>query len=213
MSNAEYSPEGRIPPAKPEGNKHAWTPERRAKQEATLRAKAAASSPAEPAPVPNRRAEEVATSRRRRQDFGGLPNMKLAVHEGAKDPNYEYRIINDKPGRIHQKTVMDDWDIVKTTEMNGHVDYAKQAGEGTPMAFMAGSMEGGAPMKAYLCRKPKQFYEEDKGKEQAVIDAKEESIKRGIVKGPEGQGLPQEVSYVPGGKDGMSGSNTIRRGR
>ncbi len=208
MTN-EYSPEGRIPVE----TKKSWTPERRAKQEATLLAKKAGPVPAEPAPAPNRRAEEVSSERRRRQDFGGLPGLKLSVDERAKDPEFTYRIINDKPGRIHQKTVQDDWDIVATTQMNGFNDVAKQAGEGTPMAYMVGSTENGAPQKAYLCRKRKEFYEEDKAKEQAVVDAREESIRRGAVTGPDGQGLSSAASYIPGGKDGRSGSNTIGRGR
>ena len=53
------------------------------------------------------------------------------------------------------------------------------------------------PQKTFLMRKPREFYEEDKGKEQARIKAHEQAIQRGEVRNAEGQSEPG--MYVPAG--------------
>ena len=176
------------------------TPERRKPSEATPLAP-------EPAPVPTR-AAAVAGERRRRNDTSQTAGMKLAVSEDAKDPNYEYRWLNDEPGRIYAKTVDDDWDLVTADQMNGHADTARNAGEGTPVARVierGASGVGGQPRKAYLARKRKEHYQEDDRKKQARIDTREEGLRRGQTGSSEGLNGP--TSYVP------TGGITIGHGR
>ena len=148
------------------------------------------------------RAAEVKAQRRRRVDNGPLSGMKLQVNESLKDPNFEYRIINDKGARILSKTKADDWDIVGSDLQ----PVEKQAGEGTQAVYMVGTDEGGQPLRGYLCRKPKEFYEEDKGKQQALVDAKEASIQRSPAQ-EGGQGLDPKFAYLP------HGPNIITRGK
>lgn len=146
------------------------------------------------------RAEQVSAQRRRRQDTGPLQGLKLHVPDGLKEEGYEYRWFNDKDGggRLHNKTVLDDWDIVKTKDIDGQ-------GEGTPVTRNVGKMENGQTLKAYLCRKPKEWFDGDRAKAQARITEQENSLKRGVVNDP--KGLSGESAYVPAG--GIS----IDRGR
>lgn len=143
----------------------------------------------------NTRAAEVKAQRRRRQDTGPSAGLKLHVPENLKDPNFEYRWINDDGRRVHAKTVMDDWDIVESKEIQGD-------GQGAPVGRLAGKMEGGAPLRALLCRKPKEFYQADKGKEQRAIAEREAAMKQGAV--PAAGGLSGPNTYIPDRHDGYS---------
>lgn len=144
------------------------------------------------------RAATVKTERRRRRDDGPNAGLKLYVPEEAKDPNFEYRWFNDEPGRVLAKTKQDDWDLVKPDELKGLADAERVIERGASGA-------GGQPRKAFLARKPKEYYQADKAKEQALIDAREESLKRGVAPSPEG--LQGPTTYVP------AGVNTISHGR
>jgi hypothetical protein len=52
-------------------------------------------------------------------------------------------------------------------------------------------------------RKPRQFYEEDKKKDAARIDATEEAMRRGPPSSNEG--ISGSEAYVPGGKNVVGG--------
>lgn len=145
----------------------------------------------------NKRADEVKAQRRRRQDTGELAGLKLHVPASMKDPNYEYRWINDDGRRIHAKTVNDDWDVVKSEEIEGD-------GPGAPVERRVGKMEGGAPLKSILCRKPKEYYQADKMKEQRAVAEREAAIKQGAV--PAAEGLRGPTTYIPDRHDGYSSS-------
>jgi hypothetical protein len=61
------------------------------------------------------RTAEVAVERRRRTASGPTAGLKLHVPQDMKDDaNFEYRWVNDRPGRVRQMTVDDDWDVVST---------------------------------------------------------------------------------------------------
>jgi hypothetical protein len=116
-----------------------------------------------------------------------------------KDPNFEYRWLNDTPGRLESKTKLDDWDVVTTP-----ADPTKDDGEGTAVRRPVGTTPEGKPLYAYLCKKPKHYYEADKTEEQKMIAAEEENLRRGEVKGADA--LTGPMAYVPGGR------NTIKQG-
>lgn len=139
------------------------------------------------------RQEEVKVQRRRRETFGADRNLKLHVPEEAKDPNFHYRFIHNRPGRVQQLTQMDDYDIVSKDDVSSR-------SIGTTVERTADKMDGGSVI---LVRKPKQFYEEDKAKEAKAIDATEDAMRRGPAPGAEG--LSGSDSYVPGGKNVVSG--------
>lgn len=156
---------------------------------------------------PSARVVEEQKSRRRRQDTGPLAGLKMHIPEHLKSPGFEYRFVNDDGRRIHAKTVMDDWDVVRLPPVEGKT-------EGEPYRVLVGKSEGGHPLYAYLCRKPEEYYRADKAKEQRAIKEQEAAIKRSptAIAG----GLSGSTAYVPDRVDGFSsgnpGENVIRSG-
>lgn len=149
------------------------------------------------------RIEEERTRRRRREDLSLGRNRSLAI-EGDLDPRYEYRWINDSPGRVHNLTVRDDWDLV-TAEMLGYRSE-KDKGAGLGVERIANKSDG---MRTILVRKPRDYYIEDKAKEQALIDESDAAMKRGESKSPEALRPGVDTAYVPAGgiriEDGRRG--------
>ena len=118
-------------------------------------------------------------------------SLKLHVPEEKKDPNYTYRWINDTPGRIEQKTVNDDWDIV-TTDRNGEpFESSRPVGPGPD----------GKPIYAKLCRKRKEYYDLDEEEKLKAIKAQEDSMRVGPPPSPSGLGAEPKTTYVPGGRN------------
>lgn len=146
------------------------------------------------------RAAEVQVERRRRQGQGAERNMKLFVPEEAKDQEFVYRWANNKPGRVKQLTQMDDYDIVSSDD--GAIDTGTS--EGTVVKRTVDRREG---EEAVLLRKPRHFYEADKAEEQRLLDARDEELRAGKVQGAEA--LSGSEAYVPGGRRGQDGRNTI----
>lgn len=100
---------------------------------------------------------------------------------------FAYRWINDKPGRIITKTKQDDWDMVpQAGEKEDSTDL------GSMVSVIVGTLPDGSPMRAYLCRKPKTFYDEDKAAEQADLDEQLVQLRRGKSRSGEAQ-----ADYVP----------------
>lgn len=140
------------------------------------------------------RAEQTQQRRRRRESLGADRNLKLHVPEEAKDPNFEYRWANDRPGRVQQLHA-EDWDKVDAIP----ADVASNS-LGTTVERTADRFNG---EKAVLLRKPKKFHEEDRALKMKPVDATEQALRRGPAASSEG--LSGSESYVPGGK------NTIGR--
>ncbi len=136
------------------------------------------------------RQETEQRARRRRESLGTDRNLKLHVPEDKKDPNFEYRWVNDRPGRVQQLTQADDYDVVPGVTSEGSTETRvadKSSGE-----------------RAVLLRKPKEFYESDKRSEQKVLDARDESMRRAPP--PSAEGLSgSDNAYVPGGRNIVGG--------
>jgi hypothetical protein len=140
---------------------------------------------------------ETKQRRRRREGLGADRNLKLHVPEGLKDKNFVYRWVNDQPGRVRQLTVEDDWDVVQGMDP----DPTKTTAEGT---VVKRTVDKGSGHEAVLLRKPREFYEDDKAQEQKLLDARDETMRKGALNTPDGLTGPE--SYVPGGR------NQIARG-
>jgi len=155
-----------------------------------------------PASAPSGRIEEERQRRRRREDTG-LGRMRNLAISGTTDPRYTYRWINDDPGRVHNLTKLDDWDMVTEGDL-GERD-AKDKGLGSSTVERIVDKVTGK--RAVLVRKLKDHYVADKAKEQAQIDDLDATIKRGGSKTPEGLSGPN--AYVPQGgiviQDGRKG--------
>lgn len=145
-----------------------------------------------------RREEEVKSERRRRTGTGAERKLKLFVPDEHKDPNFVYRWVNNRPGRVKQLTQMDDYDVVSSEAIDAGTS------EGTVVKRTVDSGEG---EEAVLLRKPRHFYEADKAEEQSRIDARDEELRKGQVQSAEG--LSGSEAYVPGGRPGREGRNIV----
>ena len=140
------------------------------------------------------RAEETQQRRRRRETMGADRNLKLHVPDEAKDPNFVYRWIKSAVGRVQQLTKMDDYDLVTESDL-------PSKSVGTLVERASNKSDGESVV---LVRKPRKFYEEDKAKEAARIDATEETMRRAPPASSEGLTGSDGV-YVPGGKNTVGG--------
>jgi hypothetical protein len=140
----------------------------------------------EPAPA-TARGERIATERRRRDPATiGARRSKLAVSAPLDHDNYVYRWVNDEGTRLHDMTVLDDWDRV--TDRDGTVK-TDGAGMGAEVAMPVGMGGAGASVKAVLLRKPRHLHEHDEAAKQRAIDEKERGIKQGATPGADRDGF------------------------
>lgn len=140
------------------------------------------------------RTDEIKAARRRRTDNLGA-RQHLAV-TAKLDPAFEYRWINDSGARIYQKTKQDDWDIVT---QDGGVVKEDASDLGGAVSYVVGAKPDGSPLRSYLCRKPKEFAEEDRAAMEARRRAMDEQIRGGAVPTPGGASGPN--FYVPSGRN------------
>jgi hypothetical protein len=153
---------------------------------------------------PRPRIEEERARRRRREDITTGRLRNLAV-EGDMDPRYEYRWINDDPGRVHRLTVRDDWETVTSDQLG--IRHDKDKGVGSGVERVVGKSDG---KRGILVRKPKDYYIGDKLKEQSMLDETDAAMKRGETSSPDGlREIEGGKGYVPSGgiiiQDGRRG--------
>lgn len=141
------------------------------------------------------RAEQVQGERRRRADSATAAGLKLHVPADMKDEaNFEYRWVNDRPGRVHQMTKQDDWDVVSTDRP----DQLTSAAEGSVMRRAVDKATGD---NAVLLKKPRQYFDADRLEKQKPVDAMEKALRHGPAPSPEG--ISGSEAYVPGGKNSI----------
>lgn len=134
--------------------------------------------------APRRQAET-----RRRKDRGDVTGQRMAVNTSLLDfGNYAYRWLNDKPARMFAMTKEDDWDIV-------HQDGGEVKAEsdlGSAVSYVVGTHPDGSPLRAYLCRKRKEWYDADQEEKTRELEAQLAELRRGNDR----SGQPQS-DYVP----------------
>lgn len=112
--------------------------------------------------------------RRRRRNSDLKANSKLGVDPALLNfDKFEYRWTNDTPGRLVAKTKHDDWDHVPNE------DGVKDDSTTEMVSVIVGTNKDGSPMRAYLLRKPKKFFEEDKAEKLARLDEQLQHLRRG----------------------------------
>lgn len=149
-----------------------------------------------PRGIPNTRAQTEKTQRRRKRGGTVITGVKLAVSEDALDRDkFEYRFINDTPGRIEAMTKHDDWDLVDDPNKAVKDDGTN---EGAKVSVVVGKGEHGNAQRAYLARKPKAYYKEDQVGKSKSLDRTMAGIKQGVPQG-EASGDLNQTSYVPSG--------------
>lgn len=121
---------------------------------------------------PARQQEE----QRRRKNRGGVTGQRLGVNASMLDfKNYVYRWINDRPARMFAKTKEDDWDIVH--QEGGEVKAESDLG--SAVSFVVGTNPDGSPMRAYLCRKRRAWYDADQEEKKRELEEQLAEMRRG----------------------------------
>ena len=128
--------------------------------------------------------------------------------------NYVYRWIKDTPGRLRMATKMDDYDKVSATDLGPGFAMDATDSEGGDTIKMYMGQEGGQAVYGYLCRKPKEFWDEDN---EEVVEKREAMMRGRIFEGEatdeDGRDLsPDDNAYVPKGVQ-MGGSTAKQRNR
>ena len=113
--------------------------------------------------------ETLATKRKSRRT--GINKTRNVLTVEGKDPDYEYRIVNDTGDRISQFEERG-YEIVSDSNIRvGDRRIANPTKEGSPIQISVG---GG--QKAFLMRLKKEFYEEDRKAKDALIDEQEKGM-------------------------------------
>jgi hypothetical protein len=134
---------------------------------------------------PNR-AETERRERRKKRGSTVISGLKLYVDKDKLDPAYEYRWVNDVPGRVQQMHD-NDWDRVEDPTI------VPSAGS-IPTQHVG--VDSGRSINAVLMRKRKEWYEEDQKEKRRPLDEIDQSIRRGAHhKEPE---LAGDIAYTPG---------------
>ena len=137
---------------------------------------------------PGRPRKEEQRADRRRREFSVQGVGRLGLDTSLLDfGKYAYRWINDEPGRLVAKTKHDDWDMVPNS---GEKDDSTDLGAN--VSIVVGTLPDGSPKRAYLCRKLKTYFDEDKAATQAALDEQMNQLRRGATRNGELQS-----DYVP----------------
>lgn len=125
--------------------------------------------------------ETIAKAPERRVRRSPLQNKgKLGV--AAKDPNYEYRFVNDVGDRV-QEMMERGYEVVYKSETkvgDARVD------NGSPEGSLA-TISAGDGVKSILMKQRKEFYDEDQAIKQGEIDKLEQATKQEALNGHYGK--------------------------
>lgn len=110
----------------------------------------------------------VKASRERKKRIPVSSRDRLVVRN--KDPNYEYRIVNDEGDRI-QRFIDAGYDFVDASESPISSQRIVGSEEGTKSMAQVGNGR-----TAFLMRIPKEFYEEDQKAKMDELNAQESAI-------------------------------------
>lgn len=131
-----------------------------------------------PARARQPRAEEQARHRRRR-NAGSLDRMvqfKLQIFDpdDLDLENFVYYWFNDEGNNLRRMTKLDDYEFVTTTELGEAFNPELTDSESTErVRMLVGTKQDGSPLYAYLCKKPRSFWEEDN---EAIVQAREDMM-------------------------------------
>ncbi len=139
----------------------------------------------------NARTQETTTRRRRRDGaFDQSLSLKLGVEADKLDPKYQYRWINEgeHSRRLLSLTTQDDWDKVTSDEIG-------LEGKG-PVRQAVGSQKNGQPEYAYLCRKLREFVDEDRREKHRIAQDRMDALRQGQT-GPDTLNASDKSAYIP----------------
>ena len=143
---------------------------------------------------PRKEVEAGDKPRRRQRGSGETVGTRLQVNSSNLDfAKYKYRFVNDKYGTgVELKAKFDvDWDFVKN---DGNAVKEDSSDMGDAVSVVVGVNPDGSPLRSYLMRKLKTFYDEDRKAAEAELDEQLKQLRLGNVATGEAQG-----DYVPEG--------------
>lgn len=112
---------------------------------------------------------EATSVRPKRIAVGLRPKLALI----GKDPNYEYRYVNDTPGRISMFK-QGGWELVTNNEVDTGNFRAEDVTELGSLAYAV--VDGGTGMKAYVMKIRKDWYDEFMDEHEAEVKRTEETL-------------------------------------
>lgn len=128
--------------------------------------------------------EAIAKAPQRRAKRTGLGQRNVLSVEG-KDPEYEYRIVNDSGDRV-LRLQEQDWEICEASELQiGDRRLGSTTSTGTTGSKAEVSVGGG--MKGYAMKKRKIWHEEDQAAKQEYVNATEAATKQDAQSGNYGK--------------------------
>ncbi len=123
------------------------------------------------------RADEIHEMRKERGgDVLDGTRMRLSVAANLKDPDWEYRWVNQEGDRVMRLQEIG-YEVV--SDRNGKLKPGG-AGMGSEVSAYAGTQKDGSAMKQVLMRIPKEIYHEDQRAKQRRINETEASIGKRI---------------------------------
>lgn len=125
---------------------------------------------------PARSERKERTARRRRQESAETIGKRLGVNESMLDfDSFAYRWLNDAPARLHTKTVKDDWDVMHQDGQS----ITDSSDLGSAVSQVVGTHPDGSPLRAYLCRKPKEWFREDRDRAKKMLESQLDELRQG----------------------------------
>lgn len=120
----------------------------------------------------------------------GTPNMKLTVRDyGGQLEGFVPRWINDKGGRVHQALNGGYEPVFKDDRViAGESGNDRNSDMGSWVSQIVGTKEDGSPLRAYLMKIKREWYEDDQKAKQKQVDAVDEAIRGGRINEKAGDG-------------------------
>lgn len=116
--------------------------------------------------------QSTRANRPRRSAVGGAGSGGALTVLGDKDPNFNYRIVNDEGSRIDE---MRSYGYEVVTDDSVKFNSANEIATGSSHSVVVDRASG---KKAILMRQPMEFHEEDRVKRAQMIDESEKSMFR-----------------------------------
>jgi len=135
---------------------------------------------------------QVPNRRRRNTEYDRSSVLKLGVDESKKDPKYSYRWVREgENGARMAQLFNEDWDKVLESEV------------GQPTKVAVGTQKDGRPEYAYLCKKRKEFVDEDAREKHERSQERLKALRRGVTGSSDALSVGarnqagQATSYIP----------------
>jgi hypothetical protein len=118
------------------------------------------------------------SDRRRQPGIHGRGRQKLTAPEIK---GFFTAFVNDVDTRLHDKTVLDDYEFVERSEVNDEIgeDGKSNSDLGSKVRVLVDKSETGQPIYAYLLKKKLEYAKADKAEAEKGRLSREDELRRG----------------------------------